>query len=70
MGNVQPRLATGKAVSRKPISITSDDKIEQLKKVNLKKRTEAKMNWGVKAYNEWRNERLENFIKRCWHLLC
>ena len=49
------------AVSRKPISVTSDQRIEQLKKVNLKKRTEAKINWGVTAFNEWHEERLTNF---------
>ena len=39
----------------------SDAKIEELKKIKLKKRTEAKMNWGVKSYNAWREQRLIDF---------
>ena len=39
----------------------SDARIQSLKTVTLKKRTESKMNWGVKAYNEWREERLLKF---------
>ena len=27
----------------------------------MKKKTEAKVNWAVTAYNDWRNERLHNF---------
>ena len=55
------KLATSRAVSRKPLVIASDKRIEELKEVNLKKRTKAKMNWGVSAYNEWRQERLKTF---------
>ena len=29
--------------------------------VTLKKRTELKMNWGVKSFIDWREERLLNF---------
>ena len=32
-----------------------------LKRIKLKPKTEAKVNWGVNAYNEWRNYRLETF---------
>ena len=54
-------LAVNKNVSRKPLVIVSDKRIDDLRKVNLKKRTEAKMNWGVKCYIDCRNERLYNF---------
>ena len=50
-----------RAVSRRKFSIASEDRIEELKKIKLKRRTEAKMNWGVTAYNEWRDDRLYNF---------
>lgn len=36
-------------------------KIQDLKQVQLKKKTEAKLNWAVTAYVEWRNERLRTF---------
>ena len=39
----------------------NDDQVEELKKLKLKKRTEAKMNWGIRAYNDWREQRLVNF---------
>ena len=39
----------------------SDARIQSLKRVTLKKKTESKMNWGVKAYNEWHEQRLINF---------
>ena len=55
------KLETLRAVSRKSLVIVSDKRIEELKKVNLKKRTKAKMNWGVAAYNEWHQERLRTF---------
>ena len=44
-------------VSRKPISIASDDCIE--KQANLKKRTEAKMYWGVNSFCDWHEDRLQ-----------
>ena len=34
-------LGTAKNVSRKPISVINEDCIEELKKANLKKRTES-----------------------------
>ena len=39
----------------------SDAKVEALKTVTMKKRSENKMNWGVKAYNDWREQRLYTF---------
>ena len=50
------KLAVKKAVSRRNFT-----RIEELKKIKLKKHTEAKMNWGVTSYNEWRDDRLYNF---------
>ena len=35
--------------------------IRQLQQIQLKKRTEAKCNWAVSAYNDWHSERLEKF---------
>lgn len=56
------RLSLSKTVSRKrKYNVVSDAKVKQLKVVKLKKKTENKMNWGVRAYNDWRNYRLETF---------
>ena len=56
------RLALAKSVSNKRLyNFKSEAKIEELKKIRLKKRTEAKMNWGVKSYNAWREQRLIDF---------
>ena len=63
VGWKRSRVGTAKTVSRKFHSV-SEAQVMQLKKVQLKKRTEYKMMWGVRAYNEWRNNRLmdiENF---------
>ena len=38
-----------------------DSKLEDLKKTKLKKCTEAKMLWAVRAYNDWRSVRLSNY---------
>ena len=62
-----PKLSLKRGVSSKIVSnarkfnYMSDAKIQQLKIASLKRRTEAKMNWGVKAFNEWREDRLRNF---------
>ena len=54
------RSATKKTVSRN-FNIASDRRIDNLKEIQLKPKTESKVNWGVNAYNEWRNFRLETF---------
>ena len=59
-GLERAKLAVKKAVSRK-FTVTSEERIAELKRQKLKKRTEAKMNWGVTAYNEWRDSRLLNY---------
>ena len=55
------RGGTSKAVSRKFHSV-SEAKISQLKQVQMKKRSEYKMMWAVRAYNEWRNNRLNDIM--------
>ena len=54
-------MALKKTVStlRKFKNVT-EGKIEDMKKTKLKKRTEMKMMWGVRAYNEWRSVRLSD----------
>ena len=46
------KLGLSQTVSRKPINFASEERIKDLKKLKLKKRTEAKMNWGVAAFND------------------
>ena len=53
-------LATRKSVSRN-FTITSAERIEHLKQIQMKPKTELKVNWGVNAYNERRNFRLLTF---------
>ena len=53
-------MATKRAVSRN-FHLTSSDRIAHLKQVHLKPNSEYKVNWGVNAYNDWRNFRLETF---------
>ena len=60
---MKPKLSTARTVSRKFNSV-SEDKIAQLKKFQMKKRSEIKMMWAVRAFQDWRNSRLsdiENF---------
>ena len=61
IGCVKPLVARPQTVSKCKFNFTSDAHIEQLKLIKLKKKTESKVNWAVSAYNEWRNDRLENF---------
>ena len=39
----------------------TEKKIDELKQIKLKKKSESKVNWAVSAYVEWRNERLYKF---------
>ena len=39
----------------------SEDRIVQLKQIQMKKKTQSKLNWTVTAYVDWRNDRLQNF---------
>ena len=56
------KLATGtrKAVSRN-FNFTSETRINDLMQIKLKKKTEAKVDWAVSAYNDWRDTRLSSF---------
>ena len=58
---MNPTVAAVKAVTRKSIQITTSQRVRDLKEIKLKKNTQKKSNWGVAAYNRWRNERLNNF---------
>ena len=62
IGGVKGRLATRKSVSTKrKFAFQSNNRIEELKKIKMKKQSEAKVKWAVNAYNDWRNERLFNY---------
>ena len=54
-------MATSKTVSRRKFKFNTDERIANLQQIQLKKRTEKKMYWGVNAYNEWRDERLRSY---------
>ena len=47
-----------KTVSKRYNFINSQ-KMKELQREKLKKQSEAKMNWGVAAYNRWRSDRLK-----------
>ena len=50
-----------KAVSTKRnFKFLTEERINELKKIKLKKRSEAKVKWAVNAYTEWRDARLGN----------
>ena len=54
-------FAASKTVSNlRRFKKVSDEKIAELKKETIKKRTYAKMQWGVKAFRDWRHNRLSN----------
>ena len=53
-------LALKKAVSRK-FKYLSEEKIADLKTMRLKPNSARNVNWGVNAFNEWREDRLFHF---------
>ena len=55
------RPAVMKTVSRRKFSFKSEACIAELQQIRHKKKTEAKLNWAVNAYTEWRNNRLYHF---------
>ena len=57
---MRARLATKHTVSR-TFNLASEDRISHLKEICLKPTSESVVNWGVNAYNEWRNYRLETY---------
>ena len=52
---------TTKTVSKRKFDFASDGCIEGLKQIKLKKKSEAKIDWAVNAYIDWRRERLDKF---------
>ena len=54
-------LSTKKTVSRCKFQFVSEDRIQKLQQVQMKKSSEAKCNWALTAYNDWRDERLRSF---------
>ena len=57
----QPKVATAQIVSKRKFDFTTEDRIEKLKQIKLKKSCESKVDWAVTAYIDWRNERLETY---------
>ena len=54
------RRSAYKSVSTKrKFKFLTPERIEELRKIKLKKRSERKVKWAVNAYNEWRTARLE-----------
>ena len=52
---------TAKAMGRCNFKFATEDRIEKLKQIRVKKSCEAKIDWAVGAYVEWRNQRLERY---------
>ena len=48
-------------MSKRKFKYSTETRIAELKQIRLKKKSESKVNWAVKAYNDWRNERFYNF---------
>ena len=62
MNGFKSRLAVRKSVStRRKYSFATAARIAELKRISLKKTSESKVKWAVRAYNDWRQERLTNF---------
>ena len=58
---LKSRPATTKTVSKRTYNFVSEDRIEKLKQIKLKKNSENKVDWAVTAYIDWQNERLEKY---------
>ena len=48
-------------MSKRKFNFATEDRIESLKRIKLKKNSETKIDWAVNAYIDWRNDRLERF---------
>ena len=55
---VRPTTST---VSKRKFNYASEERIANLKQIRLKKKSEAKIDWAVSAYIDWRSDRLERF---------
>ena len=54
-------LGVAQTVSRRKYNFATDDRIKKLKEIRLKKSSDSKCNWAVRAYNDWRDERLLSY---------
>ena len=52
-------IAGGIAGRRRSYNLVTDDKIAKMMKITYQQRTEAKIKWAVKNYNDWQEMRLE-----------
>ena len=56
------RPIAARTVSKKQkFNFASEDRIADLKQIKLKKKSEAKIDWAVNCFIEWRAERLDKF---------
>ena len=59
----RPMISTNKNVSKKrSFHQLSDLQIEELKEEKMKKRSFSKLKWGVTAYREWHEYRLDSVV--------
>ena len=57
----RPNIAVAKTVSKaRKFKFLNGNHIQELKNIQMKKRTFSKMSWGVNSYNEWRKARVAN----------
>ena len=48
-------------MSKRKFSFFTDERINKLKQIRMKKSSEKKLDWAVTAFNDWRGERLHSF---------
>ena len=53
-------MAAARAVTKRCYNFVSSQKLSELRQEKLKRKTKFKMNWGVTAYNEWCEARLQH----------
>ena len=54
-------LGRGNRGMNRMFNTVSEDKIRNMMKLTFQQRTEAKIKWAVKCYNDWREMRLSTF---------
>ena len=47
--------------SKRKFSYFTEEQINKLKQICMKKSSEKKLDWAVTAYNDWRGDRLKNY---------
>ena len=60
-GVSKAQLSLKKAVSRRKFNFASEQRIQNLQQIQMKKKTEAKCKWAISAFVDWREERLRVF---------